>query len=221
MLALLMLLLGPGLWVRRVMRRYEHPADRYAGTGAELARHLLDRNGLQAVRVEMVEGGDHYDPLERVVRLHPDRYKGFSLTAITVAAHEVGHALQDAAGYPPLRLRTQLVQLVQPLQRIGAALLMSAPLVAVLSRAPLPGVVLLAGGLMSLAGSALVHLVTLPTELDASFGRALPLLKREQALHESDYPHARRILLAAALTYLAASLFSLLNVARWWTLLRR
>lgn len=221
MLLLCGLLFGPGVWVRRVMARYERPAERYPGTGAELARHLLDRHGLQDVRVEAVAGGDHYDPRERAVRLHPGRYHGRSLTAVTVAAHEVGHALQDALAYPPLRLRTRLVGVVQPLERFGAILLMSAPLVVLITRAPLASVLLVAGGLLSLATSALVHLVTLPVEFDASFGRALPLLRRERALYEADYRHARRILTAASLTYLAASLFSLLNVARWWALLRR
>ena len=92
------ILLGPGLWVRHVLRRYAEPADRYAasGTGAEFARHLLDRLQLRDVKVETTPQGDHYDPLARAVRLSAANHDGASLTAVTVAAHEVGHAIQHA-----------------------------------------------------------------------------------------------------------------------------
>ncbi|HRP97244.1 MAG TPA: zinc metallopeptidase, partial [Rhodocyclaceae bacterium] len=101
---------GLGWWVQRTMRRYSEPADRYDGTGAQLARHLLERHGLGEVAVELSEIGDHYDLEARAVRLSPDNYHGRSLTAITVAAHEVGHALQHAQGYAPLRARERLVR---------------------------------------------------------------------------------------------------------------
>lgn len=221
LLLVLAVVFGPAIWVRRVMERYGVPAERYPSTGYDLARHLLDLNGLREVRVEVTEKGDHYDPLEKAVRLAPDRYSGRSLTAITVAAHEVGHALQDSAGYAPLRLRTRLVMMTRPLERLGAGILMAAPLMAVLTRAPSTAGVMIAGGLLSLGTAAIVHLVTLPTELDASFARALPALERDGILNPVDMPHARRILTAAALTYVAASLMSLLNVARWWALVRR
>lgn len=215
------LVFGPGLWVRRVMARYSSPEDRYEGTGGELARHLLDSNGLQHVKVEETPAGDHYDPLEKVIRLTPEKLNGRSLTAVTVAAHEVGHALQDASDYPPLKIRTQLIMLTRPVQRLGAGILMAAPLIGILVHAPLVSLFMILGGLMSLGATTLVHLVTLPTELDASFNRALPLLEKGSVLKPVDLPHARRLLKAAALTYLATSLASLLNIARWWALLRR
>lgn len=215
------LIFGPGVWVRRVMSRYSSPEDRYEGTGGELARHLLDNNGLQHVKVEETAKGDHYDPLEKVVRLTPEKLNGRSLTAVTVAAHEVGHALQDAVGFAPLRMRTQLIMLTRPVERLGAGILMAAPLIGVLARAPLVSLLMILGGFMSLGVTTLVHLLTLPTELDASFKRALPLLERGGVLKPVDLPHARRLLKAAALTYLSASLASLLNIARWWALLRR
>lgn len=225
LLALLILLIalvfGPGWWVRNVMARYSHPEDRYEGTGRDLARHLLDSHGLQHVRVEETAEGDHYDPAEKAIRLSPANLDGRSLTAVTVAAHEVGHALQDAGGYAPLVLRTQLVKLARPLERVGAGILMAAPFLGVLTRTPLLSVALVVGGLLSLGTTTLVHLLTLPAELDASFGRALPILKRDNILKPVDLPHARRLLKAAALTYFAASLASLLNIARWWALLRR
>ena len=221
----ILLILGlvfiPGRWVRRVLERYSEPADRYSGSGAQLARHLLDLHDLQDVKVEATEDGDHYDPIEKTVRLTPDKYDGHSLTAITVAAHEVGHAIQDQQAYTPLRLRTQLVRVVAPIQRVGAGILMVSPFVGAITRVPQIGILMFAAGFLTLASSTLVHLVTLPTEFDASFGRALPMLDQHNILQDADRPHARRLLTAAALTYVSASLMSLLNIARWWAILRR
>jgi Zn-dependent membrane protease YugP len=212
---------GPGLWVRRVMQRYSTPDNRYQGSGGELARHLLDRLGLNDIQVEMTEQGDHYDPVAKTVRLSAGNFDGRSLTAITVAAHEVGHALQDAQAYAPLRLRTRLVGMTRHMERMGAGIMMAAPFLGLLTRAPAITGLMMLGGLLSLGTSTLVHLVTLPTELNASFSRALPLLDKAGILISGDEPHARRLLKAAALTYVSTSLMSLLNVARWWALLRR
>ncbi|MFU8896400.1 MAG: zinc metallopeptidase [Gammaproteobacteria bacterium] len=220
-LLLLAIIFGPGLWVRRVMEKYSQPDDRYRGSGAQLARLLLDRHGLGEVPVEETPKGDHYDPVEKVVRLSPGNFSGRSLTAITVAAHEVGHAIQDQTDYTPLKLRHQLVTLMGPVERLGAGILMVSPFIGMLTRAPGLGMVMFLGGLLSLGTAAIVHLVTLPTEIDASYGRALPMLEDASILIEGDQPHAERILRAAALTYVAASLASLLNVARWWAILRR
>ena len=221
LLLLAALVFGPGLWVQRVLQRYSEPADRYSGTGAQLARHLLDRNGLDNVVVERTTLGDHYDPQDKAVRLTVDKFDGRSLTAITVAAHEVGHAVQDQVGYLPLRVRSRLVRAGRNMERVGAALLMASPFIGALTRAPSIGVIMFAGGFLTLGTSTLIHLVTLPTEFDASFGRALPMLDEHGILKKVDRPHARRLLRAAALTYVAASLMSLLNIARWWAILRR
>ena len=217
----LALVFGPGLWVRHVLARYSLPADRYKGSGAQLARYLLDKNGMTDVRVEQTDQGDHYDPAHKAVRLTPDKYSGHSLTAIAVAAHEVGHAIQDRTGYRPLRLRHRLVKSLRPVERLGAGILMLSPFIGMLTKTPSLGIIMFLGGLMSLGTATLVHLVTLPTEIDASFGRALPLLESHRVLKPADRPHARRLLRAAALTYVSASLMSLLNIARWWAILRR
>jgi Zn-dependent membrane protease YugP len=218
---LLAALVGPSLWVKRVMARYSQPNDRYGHTGAETARRLLDTLDLQTVAVEISESGDHYDPKARAVRLVADNYQGRSLTAVTVAAHEVGHALQDAKGFAPLKWRTRLVQWVGPVEKMGAALMMATPLIIGLTRLPMAGLLIFLGGLMTLGSTVLIHLLTLPTEFDASFGRAMPLLRQQEVLYETDERHARRLLRAAAMTYVAASLMSLLNVARWIAILRR
>jgi Zn-dependent membrane protease YugP len=219
--AIVLLVVGPGLWVKRTMARYRQPGDRYQQTGEATARRLLDTLGLSAVKVEQSPTGDHYDPIEKVVRLSEENLKGKSLTAVTVAAHEVGHAVQDAEGFKPLIWRTRLVKWVGPIEKTGAALMMSTPLIIGITRLPVAGLLMFLGGLLTLGSAVLVHLLTLPSEFDASFGRAMPMLKKHGVLFAADEKHARRLLKAAAMTYVSASLLSLLNVARWWAILRR
>jgi Zn-dependent membrane protease YugP len=221
LLLIVAVVFGPGLWVRHVLDRYSNPPDRYAGTGAQLARHLLNKNGLESVAVERTAEGDHYDPEKKAVRLTNDKFDGKSLTAITVAAHEVGHALQDHEGYAPLRIRSRLVKGSRYVEKLGAGVLMVSPFMGALTRAPALSLVMFGAGLMTLGTSTLIHMATLPTEFDASFARALPLLDEHKILKSVDRPHARRLLRAAALTYVSASLMSLLNIARWWAILRR
>ena len=221
MITIIALVLGPAYWVKHTLAKYSHPEDRYPGTGGELARILLDWANLHAVKVEVTEQGDHYDPIEKAVRLTADKFNGKSLTAITVAAHEVGHAIQDRDGYLPLKLRTRLVQIAAPAEKLGAAILMLAPIIMVATRAPSAGALFFLGGLLTLGTATVVHLVTLPMELHASFARALPMLEQGKYLIQGDEPHARRILRAAAWTYVSASLMTLLNIGRWWAILRR
>lgn len=221
LLVLLGLLFLPSLWARQTFKRYSDPRQDMPGTGGELARHLLDRFGMQSYGVEVAEAeGDHFDPVSETVRLSKDNYSGTSLTAVAVAAHEVGHAIQHHRGEHKLRLRTRLARTAHTAQRIGAAAILIAPLVALLSRAPSVIAIQLVFGLGSMLLATLVHLVTLPVEFDASFGKALPILK-EGYLHEGDIPKVKRILRAAAFTYVAASLSSLLSLGRWIALLRR
>ncbi len=221
LLLIVIIVFGPGIWVQRVLERYSEPADRYAGSGAQLARHLLNKHGLDDVAVERTPQGDHYDPQARAVRLTDDKFDGKSLTAITVAAHEVGHALQDRDNYRPLRVRTRLVKASRGIEKLGAAILLLSPFVGALTRAPQMTLIMFAAGMLTLGTSTLIHCVTLPTEFDASFNRALPMLDDYRILKPADRPHARKLLKAAALTYVAASLMSLLNIARWLLILRR
>jgi Zn-dependent membrane protease YugP len=213
----------PGLWVKRVLAKYSEPADRYLdkGSGAELARHLLDRFELSDVKVEETAAGDHYDPEAKAVRLSPDNFGGCSLTAVTVAAHEVGHAIQDARGEVLFRSRQRLVRAAVKGEQVGSALLIAAPVIVLLTRIPQAGLLALIIAIVSMGLGTLVHLVTLPVELDASYNKALPMLEEDGYLYDGDQPHARRILKAAALTYVAGSLASLLNLGRWLMVLRR
>ncbi|MEM8659589.1 MAG: zinc metallopeptidase [Pseudomonadota bacterium] len=222
-LILLVAVALPGLWVKRVLKKYSEPADRYRdqGTGAELARHLLDRFELNDVIVEPTDMGDHYDPQARAVRLTPSNHDGCSLTAITVAAHEVGHAIQDSRNETLFRNRQRLAKLAVRGQQIGSIFMIAAPIVMVITKAPGASLFFLAIAILSMLIGTLVHLITLPVEFDASFNKALPILDSGEYLHEGDLDHANRILKAAAFTYVAASLMSLLNLGRWLAVLRR
>jgi len=213
----------PGLWVKRVLNKYSQPSDRYCerGNGAELARHLLDRFELHQVAVEITPDGDHYDPQAKAVRLTEDKYHGHSLTAITVAAHEVGHAIQDSRAENLFRNRQRLAILAARAQQLGSVFMIAVPVVMLVTRAPGLSLLFLVVAIVSMLLGTMVHLVTLPVEFDASFNKALPILESGQYLHDEDLPHAQRILRAAAFTYVASSLASLLNLGRWLAVLRR
>jgi Zn-dependent membrane protease YugP len=222
-LLLLALIIVPSFWVKHVLQKYSEPVDRYRerGSGAELARHMLDKCDLHDVKVEQTEKGDHYDPEEKAVRLSAGNYSGYSLTAVTVAAHEVGHAVQDARGEALFGARQRLVHAAIKGERVGSVVLLAAPILMLLTRMPQLGLLMLLIAVASMLLGTLVHLVTLPVELDASYGKALPMLEQGGYLLDGDLPHARRILKAAALTYVAGSMASLLNLGRWLMVLRR
>lgn len=218
LLLILLLLLGPGLWVSHVMKKHSRQRDDYPGTGGDMARHLLAKLHLDQVQLEPTDSGDHYDPSSRTVRLSAANMDGRSLTAVAVAAHEVGHALQHADRESLFQLRTVLAHVAVWSERIIPLVLLTLPFIAWLQPGLSRWSLMLA--VVAMLISTLVHLVTLPVEWDASFGKALPLLQQGDYLSETDIANARQILRAAALTYVAGSLMSLLNVWRWWRYLR-
>lgn len=209
----LALFLLPQWWVGRVLKRHSEPRDDFPGTGGELAQHLIKTQGLEGVKVESTDSGDHYDPMDKMVRLTPDKLEGRSLTAIVVAAHEVGHAIQDHNKETTFNARIKAAKFANVAQRITPVAFWISPLVALIN--PAASRVTLGVAVLSILASTLVHLITLPVEWDASFGKALPILEKGEYLNEQDMKGARQILLAAALTYVAGSLASLLNVWRW------
>jgi Zn-dependent membrane protease YugP len=220
LLAVLGLVYAPQFWVGHTMRR--HSADRpdFPGTGGEMAQHLVERFELKGVGVEATDKGDHYDPESRTVRLSQANYQGASLTAVAVAAHEVGHALQHHRGERGLALRQKLVGVAMMTDRVASVFFIAAPVLAILLRTPgaLLGMAVIGIGLLGIR--VVVHLVTLPVEYDASFNKALPILREGGYLAEDDIAGARSVLKAAAFTYVAAALTSLLNLARWIRVLR-
>jgi Zn-dependent membrane protease YugP len=219
-LILLAVLFGPQWWVRHVLARHGVERADLPGTGGELARHLLDEAGLRGVKVELTGDGDHYDPVERAVRLLPQHHDGRSVAAVAVAAHEVSHAVQHARGEPAFARRFDLVRNLTWVERLASGILLLAPVVFILVKAPILLVLQLLAGFALLAVRVLVHVVTLPVEFDASFGKALPALTRGRYLSAKDMPAARNVLWAAAWTYVAAALATLVDVARWLRLLK-
>ncbi len=216
----LVALFGPHLWAKHVLHRYNRQ-EYFSGTGIDLARLILTRLDLKEVAVEATETGDHYDPVGKTIRLTSKTCGRKTLTAVVVAAHEVGHAIQDHTGYKPLKTRTRMIGTAQKLERIGAVIMMGVPVLAAVTRVPSVGVLMFLGGFATLCIPVLVHLLTLPTEFDASFNRALPMLSSGSYIPPEDIPAAKKILLACALTYVANSLIGLLNVWRWIRLLRK
>lgn len=212
------LILGPQIWIHRTMARYAKERADFPGTGGELARHLLDEAGLTEVKVEAVDGGDHYSPVDKAIRLSRGNFDGRSVTAVAVAAHEAAHALQDKEAYGPLRLRQRLIGYGVVIEWVGSALLLATPVIFALTRSPLVLALELTAGLGILASTIVLHVVTLPTEFDASFKRALPVLTHY--IRPEDMKGARQVLRAAAFTYVAAALMSLFDVARWIRILR-
>lgn len=176
-------------------------------TGAEAARRILDANGLSNVKIERIRGSmtDHYDPRANVIRLSETVHDVPSVAALGVAAHEAGHAIQYARGYAPIKLRASIV----PVTRIGSALSMPLFIIGLI----------FASDMLLLAGIALYslvtffQLVTLPVEFNAS-SRALKTLDGQGILYGDELVGARRVLSAAAMTYVAALATSLLTLLR-------
>jgi uncharacterized protein len=214
------LALLPQMWVKRVIAQHSHDRADIPGTGGQFARHLLDEMKLTHVKVEATQLGDHYDPEAKVIRLLPQNMNGRSLAALVIAAHETGHAMQDATGYQPLQARTRMAKQAARMEKIGAVVMLAAPIVMALARAPQVLVLEILAGVMILGMSMAMHAVTLPVEFDASFRRALPVLKAGRYIKDADMLAARQLLKAAAYTYVAAAAMSLLDVARWLRVLR-
>lgn len=210
---LYVMLVGPALllaaWaqykVSSTFRRYSQVAAANGMSGAQVAADLLARNGLHDVAVEPVGGSlsDHYDPRSRTLKLSREVFEGQTVAAQGVAAHETGHALQDHAGYVPMRIRAGLV----PVATIGSQLAL--PMI-------IFGFVLRWAGLIQLgivvfAAAVVFQIVTLPVEFNAS-RRALGALADGGYLEADEQVGARKVLTAAALTYLAAALAAVLQL---------
>jgi Zn-dependent membrane protease YugP len=201
--------------VRSAFAEYSRYRSSSGATGAEVARAILDQNGLGDVSIEPVEGelSDHYDPRKKVLRLSEPVYNSMSLAALGVAAHESGHAVQDARAYVPLKLR----QGIWPVASFGSNL---GPILAIV------GIMLLfatqAGwakviaeiGIVIFAVATFFSVLTLPVEYNAS-RRALVMLEQGGFITAAERPHAKKVLDAAALTYLAAALVSVMMLLRF------
>mgnify|MGYP006252158793 CR=1 FL=1 len=221
-LIVIAVIFGPSLWVKFVMRRYSTEKPEMPGTGGELAKHLIKRFSLKDVEVETTELGDHYDPIEKKVRLSREHYESKSLTAVAIAAHEVGHAIQDHQGDKRLATRTKMVPIVNLLARWSVVIISLSPVIGIITRHPIPFSLLLFIGLSGFIARMMMHAVTLPIEFDASFSKALPILREGDYVSQSNEKAVSHVLRAAALTYVSAALADTLNLSRWiFILLRR
>ncbi len=175
-------------------------------TAAQVARQILDDNGLQQVRIEGIRGNltDHYDPTSNTVRLSDSVYNSTSIASIGVAAHEVGHAIQHAENYAPMKLRGAII----PITNIGSRLAIPLILLGFLFS---PGLVTL--GIILFSTVTVFQLVTLPVEFNAS-SRALATLEADGFLYGEELDGARKVLSAAALTYVAALIVSAAQLLR-------
>lgn len=197
--------------VNSTYQRYASVGSRSGLTGAQVAQQILNSQGIYDVAIRHVAGNltDHYDPRTKTVNLSDGVYGSTSIAAVGVAAHECGHAIQDAREYTPLRLRAALV----PAANLGAQI--SWPLI--IFGAIIGGTSLISVGILLFFLSVLFQLVTLPVEFNAS-GRALKLLDSIGILGSDEVGKARQVLSAAALTYVAAAAGSILQLLRLWLL---
>lgn len=186
--------------------RYLRVNARRGYSGEQVARKILDSNGLYNVKIEMVRGrlSDHYDPRSNVVRLSQDIYYGTSITSIAVAAHECGHAMQHAKGYVPLNLRSALV----PVVNFSSSMSWFLIAIGFMMRGPFLEI-----GILIFSASVLFQIITLPVEFNAS-NRAVVQLSNLGIVEGKEANQSRKVLTAAALTYVAAALTSVLQLLR-------
>lgn len=213
---------APSLWVRWVFHQYGKDIDQMPGTGGELAVHLVERFELEQCQVETTDPNrDHYDAQSNAVRLSQANYDGKSLTAIAVAAHEVGHALQHHRNERIFQLRQRYMPVARRFQQIGALILWAIPLALIVIKSPMAIVLVVAVSILFQIIGALSYLLVLPEEWDASFNKALPILIDGKYIQPEQIKPVQRILRAAALTYFASALANALNIGRLVMLLLR
>ncbi|MBQ9808654.1 MAG: zinc metallopeptidase [Ruminococcus sp.] len=208
-LVMLILPIWAQINVTSTFKKFSSVSNSRGLTGAQVARQILDNNGLYNIRVEHISGNltDHFDPSDGVVRLSDATYNSTSVSAIGVAAHECGHACQHAEEYKPIQVRTAIV----PYVNICSKLWYWVFLAGVLLIEMVPELVYI--GIIMFSAVVLFQLVTLPVELDAS-GRALKTLENDMILDYNEIPMARKVLRAAAMTYVTALVVSLMQLLR-------
>ena len=191
--------------VKSTFRRYQNDRNMRGLTAAQVARQILDSNGLHQVTIEHVSGNltDHYDPRSNVVRLSDATFSSSSVAAIGVAAHECGHAMQHAEGYVPIKIRSAIIPVTQVGSRLWYLIFV---LGLIFSSSEI-------GPVLQMVGILLFSLVTLPVEFNAS-GRAMKTLETHMILYGDELTKARKVLTAAAMTYVAALLNGLLQLIR-------
>lgn len=193
--------------IKKTFSRYSSHMARSGFTGQTAVRRILDQRGLSGVRVEHVSGQltDHYDPRANILRLSDATYSSSSIAAIGVAAHEAGHAIQHEEGYMPNRVRGTLV----PVARIGSTMGPYMAIFGIILELPF----LINIGILLFTGAFIFYLITLPVEFNAS-SRAVRILEEQGILTGEELAGARKVLRAAALTYVASALVAFASLLR-------
>lgn len=208
-LAIILLPIIASVNVSGTFKKFKKVKNSRGLTAEEVARRILDSNGLYTTRIERIAGNltDHYDPRDNVIRLSDSVYGDTSVASIGVAAHECGHAVQHAEEYTPIKVRTAIV----PITNICSSLWYFVLIIGFLFFEIFPAIVYI--GIAMFGTVVLFQAVTLPTELDAS-GRALRTLEADGILDHTEIPKAEKVLKAAAFTYVASLVASILQLIR-------
>lgn len=196
------------LKVKLTFSKYSDTSNQHGYTAQEVARRILDDNGLYNVSIEYISGSltDHYDPSANVIRLSESVYNSTSVAAIGVAAHEVGHAIQHAQGYSPIKIRQAIIPVTQIGSKLAVPLVLLGLFISAFDW-------LIPVGILLYTGVVFFQAVTLPVEFNAS-GRALRTLDDNLILYKDEVKMARKVLSAAAMTYVAAMFSSLVSLLR-------
>lgn len=211
-----MLFLGVSLLVSAILKskftRYSKVPLTNGLSGREIAEKMLRENGIYDVKVASTEGflSDHYDPVKKTVNLSPDVYNGTNVSAAAVAAHECGHAVQHAAAYSPLMLRSKMVPAVQVSSTLVNWILLAGIIVLATTKNP----IVLLIGIVAMSITVLFTLITLPVEFDAS-KRALTWLNRTNVTNREEYPMTKDALKWAATTYVVAALAAVVTLVQY------
>ena len=209
----------PKIWLNNALKRNDEILESMPFTGLEFGELVLKENVLEGVKITDTDLGDHYDLENQEVRVLEERLSKKSITAISVVAHEIGHAIQHKEKYTPLEQRTKLVKNTSWISRLGGGALYSGiPIILATGSSGLIKIFLFIV-FLSVIISALVHLITLNVEMDASFNRALPILKEKVP---AEYlSGCRSVLRAAAFTYVIGALTQFLSLRYIWILISR
>ena len=221
LIAIVLVIYAPQIWVRYILKKYHKHIENMPGTGGELASYLLSKYDLNEVGLTKgLKDNDHYNPEINTVSLSPEVYTGKSLSAVAVAAHEVGHAIQFNRNEPVSQLRGKYLNKAHRIRQIGIFILVSIPIVTLIFRVPNVAFLTAGIGIITMLASVSMYVAILPEEWDASFNKALPILEREKLVPSQHMPAIRRVLRACALTYVAAALADILSLWRWFAIIR-
>ena len=205
----------PNLWIKYNFKKNNKIFKDMPFSGKELGEKILEENNIKEIPINSIKdlpiGSCHYDPKNKEINISESIYERKSITSLAVIVHEIGHAIQDKENSKLLNLRISLIKKTSVLQKIGSiVLIIGVPSIFALTKSPIIVLLMTLIIIASFSTNLLIHLITLPTEIDASFRKALPILNKY--VPKENLKQCRSVLTAAALTYLAASIRSIINL---------